>query len=188
MKLTDLAKAALLLTLTAVALGMGAIRLSGQSLLVITGSSMEPTIHKGAVVLVQPVAPDDVRVGDVTTFSLRGETVTHRVIAAETSADGRVFVTKGDANAVPDPEPKIFADRVGLVRRSIPLVGYAVVSLQAYGRVAMLGLSLVTLLASIAGVVRRTVAARAVSPQLRRLRLYCTTQPRRGPSSRARAA
>ena len=48
---------------------------------IVTGSSMEPGIHKGALVFVQPIDPSQVRLGDVITFQQYGQTTTHRVIA-----------------------------------------------------------------------------------------------------------
>lgn len=176
MTIRRLVKATYLLALAALVLTLAAVRLSGHSLLVVTGGSMEPTIHKGSVVLVQPVDPSDVRVGDVTTFALRGETVTHRVIETRVGDEGRLFLTKGDANPVADPEPKVFADRAGVVRLSVPLVGYAAVYAQAYGRVGTAALACATLLTSLGAMVLRLVERRSTSEQLRRLRLYCTVE------------
>src|SRR5205814_1658102 len=45
--------------------------------------------------------------------------------------------TKGDANAVADPEPVHFPGQVGVFRGSIPLLGYAIVYAQAYWRLAL---------------------------------------------------
>ena len=75
---------------------------------VLTGS-MSPAIEPGALVVVRPVAPEDVAVGDVITYQLRsGEptVVTHRVVGVSYAADGtRSFTTRGDANTVDDADP-----------------------------------------------------------------------------------
>src|SRR5512143_446799 len=99
------------------------IRVSGLRTYVVTGGSMEPTIHKGSLVLVQPVSPSEVRVGDVITFQQYDQTTTHRVISIAPSSDGLAFSTKGDANAVADPEAKTFPGQAGMVRVAVPLAG-----------------------------------------------------------------
>ena len=114
-----------------------AIRVSGLLTYVVTGGSMEPSIHKGSLVLVQPVSPSEVKVGDVITFQQYDQTTTHRVTAITRSAQGLSFATKGDANAVPDPEDKSFPGQVGVVRGSLPLAGYLTASAQAYWRLVL---------------------------------------------------
>ena len=64
----------------------------------VVSGSMEPTISVGDFIVTK--AQDGYFVGDVVMYydSARGETVTHRIIAAENGW----FVTQGDANNVPD--------------------------------------------------------------------------------------
>ena len=63
---------------------------------------------------------------------------THRVVAIDgADAASPTFTTKGDANAVADPEPVHFPGQVGIYRASIPLLGYAIVYAQAYWRLAL---------------------------------------------------
>jgi len=118
-------------------LGFVAIRILGMSTFIVTGGSMEPSIAKGALVLVQPVSPSDVRVGDVITFQQFEQTTTHRVITTTRDARGIVFHTKGDANVVADPEDKTFPGNVGVVRASIPVAGYVAAGVQAYWRLVL---------------------------------------------------
>lgn len=113
------------------------LRVLGFGTFIVTGGSMEPTIHKGSLIVVEPVLPDQVRVGDVITFQKYGQTTSHRVVTAEQAPAGRVFTTKGDANAAADPEPTVFPGRVGIVRTAIPAVGYAIASVQAYWRLVL---------------------------------------------------
>lgn len=120
-----------------------AIRVLGLGTFIVTGGSMEPGIPKGALVLVQPVSPWEVRVGDVITFQHYGQTTTHRVTTIVQGAQGPVFSTRGDANAAADPEDKTFPGQVGLVRASLPVAGYVASAVQAYWRL------LVTLVAAI---------------------------------------
>lgn len=142
-RIGDLITAAAFALLFVICLAFVAIRVSGFSTFIVTGGSMEPNINKGALVLVQPVSPATIAVGDVITFQQYDQTTTHRVITISESARGLSFKTKGDANVVADPEDKTFAGSVGVVRASVPLAGYAIASAQAYWRL------LLTLLAAV---------------------------------------
>ena len=124
--------------LFAVALSIVAIRTLGMGTFVVTGASMEPTIHKGSLVIVEPVAPNTVLPGDIVTFEHYGQVTTHRVVAVDAAKGDPVFTTKGDANAVADPEPVRFPGQVGVVRASLPLVGYGVAYIQAYWRLVLM--------------------------------------------------
>ena len=60
--------------------------------------SMEENIHRGDYLLI--VKQSNYNVGDVVTFQINGEFITHRIIKKE----GTKVVTKGDANNVEDDE------------------------------------------------------------------------------------
>lgn len=121
---------ALIVVLFAFSLLFVGIRTLGLATFVVTGGSMEPTIHKGSLVIDAPVTADKLRLGDVITFDHYDQTTTHRIVGIEGSAAGTMFSTKGDANAVTDPEPLTFPGRVGLVKVAIPGLGYAVAWMQ----------------------------------------------------------
>ena len=78
---------------------------------VITGGSMSGTFERGTLVFERQVPVSELKVGDVITYlppadSGVTELVTHRIesITRDASAPGgRVFHTKGDANASADP-------------------------------------------------------------------------------------
>jgi len=106
------------------------LRAAGFATFVVTGGSMEPTIHKGSLVIDQPVAADKLRLGDVITYDRADQTTTHRIVGVEGSANGTLFSTKGDANTVGDPEPMTFPGRVGLVKLAVPGVGFVVAWMQ----------------------------------------------------------
>ena len=106
------------------------IRALGLATFVVTGGSMEPTIHKGSLVIDEPVSADKIRLGDIITFDHYDQTTTHRVVGVEGSANGTMFSTKGDANQITDPEPLSFPGRVGLVKLAVPGLGYAVAWMQ----------------------------------------------------------
>ena len=121
---------ALIVVLFAFSLFFVGIRGLGMATFVVTGGSMEPTIHKGSLVIDEPVTADKLRLGDIITFDHYDQTTTHRIVGIEGSANGAMFSTKGDANQVTDPEPLTFPGRVGLVKLAIPGVGYAVAWMQ----------------------------------------------------------
>jgi len=119
------------------------IRALGMATFVVTGASMEPAIHKGSLVIDEPVTADRLRLGDVITFDHYDQTTTHRIVGVEGTPNGRMFSTKGDANEVTDPEPLSFPGRVGLVKLAVPGLGYAVAWMQYIWR---LGATLVAAL------------------------------------------
>jgi signal peptidase len=119
-----------IVVLFAVSLLFVGIRALGMATFVVTGGSMEPTIHKGSLVIDEPVSADKLRLGDIITFDHYDQTTTHRVVGVEGSANGMMFSTKGDANQVSDPEPLVFPGRVGVVKVVVPGLGYAVAWMQ----------------------------------------------------------
>ena len=118
----------------------------GWRIVAIASDSMTPSIARGDLVLVRPAAATDITNGDVILFSTGERTrieVVHRVHSIITvnlsvkQPDGtlgtptsqRLFVTKGDANAAPDPERvdgRTFQGRVYAVLRGLgwPLLTY----------------------------------------------------------------
>jgi signal peptidase I len=101
---------------------------TGAERFTIAGGSMEPSIPLGSLVIVRPVAAEEIRVGDVITFQLvSGEpaVATHRVVAVGVAGDGsRTFTTRGDANAAPDADPVIPEQVRGVVQYAIPGIGW----------------------------------------------------------------
>src|SRR5579884_1948921 len=117
-----------LAAVAAVVLGMTVLPpiLRYQTYVVLSGS-MEPTIHVGSVVVATATNPDDLKIGDIITYSRAGEqeTVTHRIVQIKGSAQGKVFTTQGDANGSPDLGDIRFDRLAGKVQLSIPYLGYA---------------------------------------------------------------
>ena len=67
---------------------------------------MEPAIHKGSAIVVDPIPVDDVAVGDVIVFAAPRPTRMTVPPGRRDRADRErtaVFITKGDANDAPDP-------------------------------------------------------------------------------------
>lgn len=75
--------------------------LTDRQLTVVDGGSMEPTLHRGDVLLTRPPTDDDLRTGRILVIGTPPDRYTHRVV--EVDADGSRLRLRGDANAVPDP-------------------------------------------------------------------------------------
>ena len=61
------------------------------------GGSMRPFVPAGCVALVEPIEPDDLRIGDIALVSLGGRLVIHRVVRRGRVAGRPAVQTKGDA-------------------------------------------------------------------------------------------
>ncbi len=81
-------------------------RLVGGEPYVVLTRSMSPAMPAGTLVVVRPVEPDGIAVGDVITYQLvsgQPQVVTHRVVARGIAPDGQpIFRTRGDANEAAD--------------------------------------------------------------------------------------
>ncbi len=151
--------------LFALCLAFVLIRVLGLGTFIVTGGSMEPNIHKGSLVLVQPVSPSEIKVGDVITFQHYGQTTTHRVIAIGRNSAGLTFKTKGDANAVADPEDKYFPGQVGVTLTSVPVAGYVAFGVQAYWRLALTLLAAITFFCCAGAlIIRRDTSVKVPQP------------------------
>ncbi|GAA2015825.1 signal peptidase I [Microbacterium ulmi] len=95
--------------------------------LTVLSPSMQPTLPVGTLLIVRPVTPEELRIGDVVSFQpypLDPTLVTHRVVGITQHQDGTfVFTTQGDANAtVDDP---VYGKQVrAVLMYSIPLLGW----------------------------------------------------------------
>jgi signal peptidase I len=112
--------------------------------------SMEPSIERGSIIVVDPIAVDDITVGEVIVFAApeTGRMTVHRVTGIEQTGTGPVFTTKGDANQGPDPwRLEVEGDHLHQVRWSIPWVGQVLLVLSApEARLALMAVGLVLVL------------------------------------------
>jgi signal peptidase len=90
----------------------------------VRSGSMAPALKTGGVVVVKPVNPATIKVGDIITFRSSGANplITHRVI--EMQGDPPVFRTKGDANEEADTYIVPAQSVVGRVVFYVPYFGY----------------------------------------------------------------
>jgi len=92
-------------------------------------SSMNPSYPAGTLVIVRPTDTQQIHIGDVITYQIRSDepaVITHRVIqiVEPTKVGDEVkFITKGDANTLPDPEVKPIQVR-GVVWYAVPFIGW----------------------------------------------------------------
>ncbi len=121
----------------------------------IYGTSMEPVLHSGDLILIEEVDHNDIEVGDVIVFTIPSmvrqvynypAVVAHRVIKVEASERGTTFRTKGD-NTGEDPFTVRTEDLKGQVSNQIPYLGFPLLFLQSdYGLTfVIIALSLLTL-------------------------------------------
>ena len=92
------------------------------------GTSMEPELHAGNLILIEEVSPSDVEVGDIIVFTIPAAVreyynyppvIAHRVLHVRTSEQGITFRTKGD-NTGEDPFTVRPEDLKGSVSHQIP--------------------------------------------------------------------
>jgi signal peptidase len=99
----------------------------------IVSGSMTGTYDRGSLVLAEVVPVDDLRVGDVITYTppAGDHLVTHRIAwIGRDDAGRRIFRTKGDANAVADPWTfRLDRPTQARVRMGVPYAGHALTAL-----------------------------------------------------------
>lgn len=95
-------------------------------LYVVMSGSMEPVLHTGSLVIVNPIAPELLAKNDMITFKGfdgSDKLITHRIVTVN-QGDQISFTTRGDANDVNDPQPVSAKDVIGKVSFNIPYIGY----------------------------------------------------------------
>ena len=99
-------------------------RLMGYQVYTVISGSMVPKYMVGDLLYVKSVDPSTVQVGDDISFVLNENLVvaTHRVVRID--AEKQHIYTKGLANEIEDSEPVHFKNVIGVVKFSIPMLGY----------------------------------------------------------------
>jgi signal peptidase len=92
--------------------------------LIVLSSSMTPLLGVGDLVIVKPIEPSNLKVGDILAFKdpagRKNVIITHRIVEIEDEK----FQTKGDAVEEPDQFVVHAKDVVGIVIFDIPYLGY----------------------------------------------------------------
>jgi len=140
--------------------------------LTVLTQSMEPTLPPGTLIVVRPVDPADVAIGDVVTYQIEpGDPalITHRVIGVQFSGDGvRQFTLKGDNNDVADAELVSEAQIRGRLWYSVPGFGYVSNFMNGDARGLLIPIVAVLLLAFAAWSIISALVARAPSQRVGR--------------------
>jgi len=111
----------ILLAVLAVCLPLSVPKLLGYQVYDVVSGSMDPAIPVHSVVLVQPAAPEELQPGEIVAYRSGGSVVIHRLV--ENHIVEGELVTKGDANAEPDPLKVEYAGVLGTVTAHIPFIG-----------------------------------------------------------------
>lgn len=120
--------ALLLVVIAAVAVAVVPAVTGSHALTVLSGS-MRPALPVGSVVVTRPTSAEEIRPGDVVTYTDRApdsadtRVVTHRVVDVQDDPAGVSFATKGDANDDIDADRVAAADVIGVQWYSVPWVG-----------------------------------------------------------------
>jgi signal peptidase len=110
-------------------------RLLGYSSVIVYGGSMAHSVPVGGIAVTKEVTTEDVGVGDVIVFypptastnpSSNPSPLMHRVLSVREEDGQRLFQTKGDANATPDPWEVGIEGRGSRVVYTVPYVGYLI--------------------------------------------------------------
>ncbi len=120
---------ALCLALLGLLLAVAVPKFFGYDSFVIYSGSMEPTVKVGSLLVTKPVAAENLQVGDVIVFrhpENPDTTITHRIAGIREENGERIFTTKGDASANPDPREVHLQGQVGKMAYTIPYLGYLV--------------------------------------------------------------
>jgi len=144
----------LLIALTITSVGVAVLQrivpLTGRTTLVVAGPSMAPAFQVGSAIVVEPVDPAALAVGDVVSLKSGPAKAifTHRIIRLIQRDGGLWLETKGDANPAPDPSILPASDVMGRVVAAVPYVGYMVVLASSpSGLILIVSLGLVLLMA-----------------------------------------
>jgi signal peptidase len=93
--------------------------------LIIRGSSMEPTVPRGSLVLAAEETSPAFVAGDVVSFrEPNGVVVTHRIVAIEGVGSREILTTRGDANPAADPVGLPVTRVIGRVVVTLPVLGF----------------------------------------------------------------
>ncbi len=92
---------------------------------VIFSGSMEPALEVGDIVLVVSTSTDKLQTGDIIEYREADHIkVVHRIIEVLETEGKKAFITKGDANDIPDSDAVIPDNVVGEVFLTVPKVGW----------------------------------------------------------------
>lgn len=144
--------------------------------LVVQGTSMEPTLHAGDLLLSKNVAPTDIKVGDIIAFDIPSDIqqrlkmpskATHRVIGIEGQDGQMVFVTQGDNSDV-DPFKVPSTSVRGVVAKNMGPLGWPILLLTNKTILVFLGIPIMTFVLIVLATLWMTPSEKAQAPAPKR--------------------
>lgn len=99
---------------------------------IIGSGSMQPTLNVGDITIITSAPVNTIQKGDIIQYMTPEAMITHRVIDTYTSGGTRWFITKGDANNAPDPDPVNEQQVMGKVMFTIPQLGWVSIALKEF--------------------------------------------------------
>ena len=142
--LLDVAFAGLLATILGAVIVGRLVPLAGHPTLVVAGGSMAPSISVGSAIIIDPVDPADLAVGDLVSLQEAPgrATYTHRITRIVERDGTRWLETKGDANEAADPSLTAASGVIGRVAIVLPIIGFVIALMaQATGVASVLALA-----------------------------------------------
>ena len=104
----------------------------GIKIFCIISGSMEPNINVNDVVIIKEVSQNEINTGDIISFVVNGETITHRIINIERNSNGDlIYTTQGDNNNIEDKEKITFENIEGKYIGKIPKIGKIIIALKS---------------------------------------------------------
>lgn len=105
-------------------IGIGTWRSQSHQVLSVQSGSMAPAIQRGDAVVLEPLAKDNLRVGDIVTYRSPADQsvlVTHRVVSI--NRNWNLIITKGD-NVSRNDKPVAMSEIIGKVDARIAYLGF----------------------------------------------------------------
>jgi signal peptidase len=99
---------------------------------IIASGSMTPTMEIGDIAIVISTDPTKIQVGDIIQYWQNGEMILHRVVDTYQAAGEKIFVTQGDANNAPDPDPVLSNQIRGKLVLTIPKLGWVSIAVKEF--------------------------------------------------------
>lgn len=99
---------------------------------IVLSGSMEPEIGVGDIVITTSVKQEDIKVGDIISFTKGTTMVTHRVTEINEENEVVTYKTKGDNNNTEDLGVITYDNVVGKYKSKIPKVGHIILFIQKY--------------------------------------------------------
>jgi signal peptidase len=114
-------------------------------IVVVTSDSMEPTLSRGDLLIIQAKSPDQIALNDIVVYQDEvwhsDGPIVHRVVEIEMVEGDYYYFTKGDNNPTRDPYNRTYSEIVGVVVATIPWLGNISLFLRTpIGIVMMVGL------------------------------------------------